>query len=292
MAAPEKAAETSFLEDLEAFVLGSPKLRHLFLTGSLDLPPPRQEEMTTFDLGVYPQQVVAERFPSLPPNGLLVQWIVPPKGFLFPLSLQTLILREWQPELVRGVQPYFSELLPQRRLSSLLKDNLLRLPNLTRLELHNPHSESLLPYFGALTKLEVLKDLKHLTSFPLALLPRSLKTLCMHLDPSRFEAEASAASAASSSWGSQRPTKSKGSQSRSQRSTFEIVWSDLPPSLTELNFGATHRFSSRSVGSWPTTLRSLSIAMDSSWTKKDIEELESSLPSLEHLHINGKPVAK
>ena len=83
---------------------------------------------------------------------------------------------------------------------------------------------------------------------------------------------------------------------RSSYSKLEFNWSDLPTSLTEIDFQGSFKtklgtsllsFATSSIKHWPKGLTSLSIAVDRSWSGADALALKSHLPSLKHACLTG-----
>lgn len=275
------------IDDLEHVISQCPSLRSIRLfQRALTLPIPK-DGTTHFELFTYPQQLITERFPSLPPGALHVKWQVPRQGFLLPSTLRTLIIHSplrsaTETVLVNLGVAVDSSMLPPSHLVNLLHDNLHRLPSLTHLDIQDQHNESIVPFLSSMPNLTVLKDMSHGTTLPLVLLPRTLKTLEIKLNASTIAAPMPVGQSDSS-----RLYSSSKDVSTTPSCAYELLLSDLPDSITSVNFGDVYKFSVDSIDLWPKTLRSLSFACDATWRDVDVLELKRKLQSLDHLRLFG-----
>lgn len=278
-------APGSTFEDLVTFVLLHPSLRSLRLWGlPLDLPSPLHYDLTTFDLDTYPQWLIAEHFPSLSPDGLDVQWVVPSRHFLLPSKLDTLTMCVSE-QTSTSPRADGDILLHPYSFADLLTSNHRRLPNLTHLDIQYPYRESIEPFVSSLPDLKVLK-IKMPKALSLKLLPRNLTALSLALTVDLPFTDGSLGWLIDDEEG--RSVRHPASPGLAASCIGHFHWSLLPATLTNLNLGhAGFQFSVESIPHWPKALCALSIMVDDSWRDMDIMELKRTIPSLVDINVIG-----
>lgn len=293
--------EPMALKDVEQLISFCPSLQSLRLDSlPFELPSPREDGTTAFDIVRYPPRVIEDQHPTLHRSGFRFLWTIPQQGFQLPSTLNTLILRstaDWN-------SAYQEIKLPPEALDSLLQENLARLPSLTHLEIHPQHYTELKDYFPSLPLLEVLINKKKVTPpSAFALLPRNLKFLHLKLENNTIPSKLSlqrpllgndirikrTAAASSASAGSGAVHQRSANTKRPPPDMYDILF--LPSTLTDINFGSKYKFSNSTIGEWPMTLRALRFAPDASWCDADAITLKASLPSLRKLRLRGPVVA-
>lgn len=284
------------LEDLQRLIAVCPSLQHLRLDGShIVLSNTTEYGLTSFDLLSYPQQVLESRFPALLRLRLNCTWSLPAQGFILPSTLNTLVLHS----LLDGARITTASIVESERITKLLRENLLRLPNLTRLEVHASHAVPLNEYISALPHLQILKN-RHTIPFEFATLPRSLETLDLELVPG-IQVHKASLSGPRPLLGSCTTNAPHRSQASSRSGAPRLVRHDavfraysmsaykdldcLPSTLTNINFGPDQRFRNDTIDVWPKTLRTLSFAPDAPWSDLEALKLKSVLPHLQKLHF-------